>query len=95
MSKRRTMARMRAKGGRPLRTGDLATRVARLENALAPFARFTHETDPERRRDDEILVPADGDVWLYVGKASDHPSMRAAPLHTNDFRQARRVWKAS
>ena len=91
------MLRRLAKGGRPPRhkTGDLATRVAQLENALAPFARFTHETDPERRRDDEILVPVDGDVWLYVGKASDHPSMRAAPLHTDDFRQARRVWRAS
>lgn len=91
-----TRTRRRAKGGRPPRkTGDLAVRVARLENALAPFARFTHETDPERRLTDEIFVPADGDVWLYVGTAADHPGMRLAPLHTDDFRQARRVLRTS
>ena len=90
------MGRRRAKGGRPPRHGDeeLTARVEQLERALAPFTRFTHETDPERRRTDEILVPAEGDVWLYVGTAADLGE-RPAPLHTDDFRQARHVHAAT
>ncbi len=65
----------------------LQRRVRDLEGALQPFARFTHIPDRlEKKRPDEIFVPTEGDVWLYVGTAEPHAR---AHLHTDDFQLAR------
>ena len=59
-----------------------------LLNALRPFAQFTHEHDPAKRKSHEIFVPTEGDVWFYVGKAEQ---VGEAHLHTNDFKRAREL----
>ena len=61
----------------------LQRRVRDLEGVLQPFSRFTHV---EKKAADEIFVPTEGDVWLYVGTADPHAP---AHLHTNDFQLAR------
>lgn len=67
-------------------------RINELEDALRPFARFTHERDPEKRTPEEIFVPTEGDVWFYIGRAAQ---VGKAHLHTDHFRRARRVLEAS
>ncbi len=63
-------------------------RIADLERALRPFARFTHEVDAMKRQSWEVLVPVDGCVSLYVGKPEQ---IGKSHLHTDDFRVVRRV----
>ena len=64
----------------------LKRRMRELEAALRPFARFTHEADGSKRDRDEIFLPTEGDVWLYVGHRGDGAS---AHLHTDAFATAR------
>ena len=64
----------------------LTRRVRVLEGALRPFAKFTHVPDRIHSKEPhEVFVPAEGDVWLYVGQVDEAP----AHLHTNDFQLAR------
>ena len=64
----------------------LRRKVRELEGALRPFARFSNDRTGLGWKVDDIFVPTEGDVWLYVGTADPHAP---AHLHTNDFRLAR------
>lgn len=64
----------------------LSRRVRELEAGLRPFSKFTHVPDRiEPKKDGEIFVPTEGDVWLYIGQSDESP----AHLHTDDFQLAR------
>ena len=60
--------------------------IKTLLDALRPFAKFTHETDPAKHRPEEIFVPTEGSVWLYVGEVEQ---LGKVHLHTDDFQRAR------
>lgn len=88
------MGHRRARGARPStrKVESDRERIQALEDALRPFTRFTHEIMPDGSADDDsgIFVPAEGDVYLYVGKAPEL-GLRPSPLHTDDFERARIV----
>ena len=64
----------------------LKRRIRELEDALRPFARFTHERDLLKR--DDVFVPADGPVWFYIGHFEGQDRCH---LHTDDFEEARKM----
>jgi hypothetical protein len=65
----------------------LRKRIRDLENALRPFARFSHESW-EKRGADDIFVPTEGEIWLYIGALGDG---KPGHLHTDAFAAARKV----
>ena len=89
MSRRRMPKRAKL---RPSSGMGVPRRINELEDALRPFARFTHETDATKRAPHEVFVPTEGDVWFYVGRAEQ---VGRCHLHTDDFKRARRVLEAS